>query len=87
MTNSFNSGGIKPVLNSAGGNHSIFAKALIDVLNSHTGVLEGTQIYKEVKDKMLNATASLGIDQVPSYAALKDSEHKFSDFLLITRSD
>jgi hypothetical protein len=35
------SGGLEPVLDAGGGNHSVFTKALLDVLKANSEILEG----------------------------------------------
>jgi hypothetical protein len=43
------SGGIEPVLDSGGGQHSVFAKAFLTMLDENRGVLDGQQISSQIK--------------------------------------
>ncbi len=79
------SGGVKPVLDDGGNGHSIFASALIEVLNSSTGIIDGSQIYDSVKEKVEMRARALKVDQSPLYARLQESEDEFGEFLLIAK--
>ena len=77
------SGDLTPVLDGGGGNHSIFAKALLEVLSESNEVLEGMRLYKEVSARVTFAAASVYVEQVPQYAPLKYSGHEMGEFFLI----
>lgn len=77
------SGGVKPVLDDGGNGHSIFASALIDVLQTSDGIVDGSQLYEEVKSKVEIRARTLNVEQSPQYARLQESEHEFGEFLLI----
>lgn len=79
------SGGVKPVLDDGGNGHSIFASALIDVLKNGQGIIDGSQIYDEVKIKVETRAQTLNVDQSPLYARLQESDHEFGEFLLIAK--
>jgi hypothetical protein len=50
------SGRLEPVLDSGGGNHSIFAKAFISVLGDNKAAIDGTSLYAAVRSEAaLNA--------------------------------
>lgn len=80
------SGGVKPVLDSGGGDHSIFAKAFIDVLNENEGILEGFKLYREVQQRVKTAAAALNVDQEPQYAPIKYAGHEAGEFFLLPES-
>lgn len=80
------SGGVKPVLDSGGGDHSIFAKAFIDVLNENEGILEGFKLYREVQQRVKAAAAALNVDQEPQYAPIKYAGHEAGEFFLLPDS-
>ncbi|MCG8490037.1 MAG: caspase family protein, partial [Sneathiellales bacterium] len=42
------SGGIAPVLDGGGGDHSVFAKAFLKVLSDANGLMEGHSVYRQV---------------------------------------
>ena len=80
------SGGVKPVLDSGGGDHSIFAKALIDVLDGNDRILEGSQLYKQVLVRVKTASKRLKVDQNPQYAPLKYAGHEAGEFFFLPKS-
>ena len=77
------SGGVKPVLDGGGGEHSIFAKAFIDVLNENDTVLEGYKLFREVQRRVKTAAASMNVDQEPQYAPIKYAGHEAGEFFLL----
>ena len=77
------SGGVKPVLDAGGGEHSLFAKALLDALNSNHQILEGFQLYRAVQKRMKKATATLNVDQNPQYAPIKYAGHEAGEFFFL----
>lgn len=66
------SGGLNPVLDSGGGGeHSIFANVLLDVLDKNADVLEGPLLYHQVSKRVETAASELGQKQEPLYAPMK----------------
>ncbi len=81
------SGGVKPVLDTGGGDHSIFAKAFIDVLNENDGILEGFKLFREVQQRVKTAAAALNVDQEPQYSPIKYAGHEAGEFFLLPGSN
>ncbi|MEH6592489.1 MAG: caspase family protein [Halioglobus sp.] len=79
------SGGLKPVLDSGGGTHSMFARALIDVLESNETVMEGRRLHQEVLARVSYRAASISFEQEPEYAPLNFSGHEGGDFLFVPK--
>ncbi|RLC98470.1 MAG: peptidase C14, partial [Chloroflexi bacterium] len=79
------SGGVKPVLDDSGNGHSVFANALIEVLEGNQGILEGSKLFREVKSRVEIRAEELNVDQSPQYATLKHTGHEFGEFLLVNR--
>ena len=82
------SGDLKPVLDSGGGKHSVFAKAFLDVLRENNDILEGQRMYQEVSARVSYAAAAVMTDQgpleqVPQYAPIKFAGHESGDFLFV----
>jgi hypothetical protein len=77
------SGGVKPVLDSGGGDHSIFAQAFLDVLNENKNILESFSLYREVQKRVKHLAATLRIDQDPQYAPIKYAGHEAGEFLFL----
>jgi len=66
------SGGLKPVLDTGGGGqHSVFAKMLLDSLNNNRDVLEGPLLYRQVSQGVRSAAARLNVEQDPRYAPMR----------------
>jgi TPR repeat protein len=79
------SGGVAPVLDAGAGNHSIFAKALLDALAKNSGVIEGQRLHQEIATSVSYAAGSFNIDQVPEYAPIKSAGHEAGDFFFVKR--
>ena len=77
------SGGLEPTLDEGGGGHSVFAKALLDVLQSNNEVLDGRHLYQEVSARVAYAASRMRFEQVPEYAPVKHSGHEGGDFFLV----
>ena len=73
------SGGLEPVADSFGhSGHSVFAAALIDVLNQNKGVMDTTELFSKIRRPvMLNA------DQTPEYSDIRKAGHEGGDFLFV----
>jgi len=77
------SGGLAPVLDGGGGAHSVFAKALLGVLNDLDEVAEGQRIYREVAARVAYEASKYQVEQVPQYAPIKFAGHESGDFLFV----
>ncbi|MDH3326285.1 MAG: caspase family protein [Gammaproteobacteria bacterium] len=76
------SGGVQPVLDEGGGNHSIFAKAFLDALESNKDVLQGYALYRQVTNVVSQNSAN---SQTPEYAPIKHAGHETGQFFFIPR--
>jgi Caspase domain/Sel1 repeat len=79
------SGGVAPVLDAGAGNHSIFAKALLNVLEENAGVVEGQRLHQEIVTSVSYAAGSFNVEQVPEYAPIKSAGHEAGDFFFVAR--
>lgn len=77
------SGGVKPVLDDGGNGHSVFANALLAALDENDGVIESSELFREVKQRVAIRAQELQIQTVPEYAPLKNTGHEFGEFLLV----
>ena len=77
------SGGIAPVLDEGGGDHSIFARAFIDILDNNQDVLEGQKLFRQVSAMVSVAADKYRVEQVPEYAPIRHAGHESGDFLLV----
>jgi len=81
------SGGLKPVIEGGGGDHSLFAKNLLEVLKNHRGLLEGQRLYRDLSPRVSQAASQLGIEQIPEYAPMQFAGHEGGDFLFVPRAE
>jgi uncharacterized caspase-like protein len=80
------SGGLAPVPDDGGNGHSIFANALIEVLDRGEGVIESSAVFREVKQRVEDRAEALQVDQTPDYAQLKRTGHEYGEFVLVARA-
>jgi hypothetical protein len=75
------SSGIEPVSDAGGRNeHSIFAEALLDALRANTDVLEGHELFTQIRRPV-----AVNSDQIPEYSDIRKAGHDGGDFLFIVR--
>ncbi|OQY51209.1 MAG: hypothetical protein DRR08_03170 [Candidatus Parabeggiatoa sp. nov. 2] len=79
------SGGIKPVLDTGGGQHSIFAKAFIDTLENNTEIMAAYKVYRQVAALVNDAAAATRFDQVPEYAPIRYAKHEAGEFFFVPK--
>ena len=74
------SGGLEPVADSAGGDHSPFARALLKALAENQSILEGSGLFNAVRRPVLAVA-----DQTPEYSDVRQAGHDGGDFLFVRR--
>jgi hypothetical protein len=79
------SGGLAPVLDAGGGRHSVFAKALLDTLESISDVTEGQALYRSIAARVAHAAARFEFEQTPQFAPIAHAGHESGDFFLLPR--
>jgi len=72
------SGGIEPVTDVGGGDHSIFAATFIRILSENDGVLDGHQLFTTLRKRVM-----MGADQTPEYGDIRKAGHDGGDFLFV----
>ena len=72
------SGGLEPVLDAGGGEHSVFARAFLDALRAATGILDGASLFNAVKEPVV-----VNADQTPEYSDVRKAGHGGGDFLFV----
>jgi len=80
------SGGIAPVMDAGGGRHSVFAKALLEVLENNHELLDGQSLHREVAARVAYAAANLQFEQMPEYAPIRFAGHEAGEFFLLPGS-
>ncbi len=77
------SGGVAPVMDEGGGQHSVFAQSLLTTLQNNSEVMDGQRLYREVSAAVALAADRYNIEQVPEYAPIKHAGHESGDFFLV----
>lgn len=75
------SGGLEPVLDGGGDGHSVFARAFLTTLQENTGILDGTDVFHQVRNRV-----RLNAEQSPQYSNIRFTGHQVGgDFLFTAR--
>lgn len=77
------SGGDKPVLDNAGGNNSVFAKAFLEELRKNDSILSGPELFIRIRDKVRVGSRTVGYEQEPEFKAIKGAGHEVGDFFFV----
>ena len=77
------SGGVEPVLDSAGGAHSAFANVFLQVLRENNGALLGREVFRRLQLRVAAMAERLSVPQVPEYAPIQFSGHEAGDFVFV----
>lgn len=73
------SGGLEPVADSGGGGeHSVFARALLTALQENHDVLDGQQLFHLIRRPVI-----LNASQTPEYTDMRYAGHEGGDFLFV----
>jgi hypothetical protein len=80
------SGGVQPVADTARGEHSMFAGALISALTDNNQLLTGQRLYREIAASMALKGATAGLQQVPEYSPIQFAGHEAGEFFFMPRS-
>ncbi|MEL6662106.1 MAG: caspase family protein [Pseudomonadota bacterium] len=77
------SGGLQPVADGGGGEHSLFAEALISVLETNVGILPADELHHEVYERVVGRAVALQHDQEPEYREITTGTHEGGDFIFV----
>ena len=72
------SGGLEPVMDSGGGNNSVFANSFLSILRDNDGVLDASQLFSQLRPKVM-----LNSPQTPEYGNIHQAGHDGGDFLFV----
>ncbi len=72
------SGGLEPVADGGGGDHSVFAREFIEVLAGTNDILDGQSLYDRLKHQVV-----VNADQTPRYDNIRKAGHDGGDFLFV----
>jgi hypothetical protein len=76
------SGGNEPVMDSDGGEHSLFAKKFIETLKENKSVITTQKIFEDIKKYV-----AVNADQTPERAAIYKAGHDGGDFLFFAKNN
>ncbi len=75
------SGALEPVSDQGGGKHSVFAHAFLKSLRENAGLMDGTQLFGDVRKQVL-----LNARQTPQYSNIRFAGHDVGgDFVFLRR--
>ena len=77
------SGGLAPVMDAGGGEHSVFASAFLQVLAGNADLLTGRSLYEAIAARVAFAASRYDFEQIPAYAPIARSGHEAGDFMLL----
>ncbi|MCL7943689.1 caspase family protein [Marinobacter sp. ATCH36] len=77
------SGGVQPVLDSGGSDHSVFTKAFLDVLQENGLVLETERLFLAIRERVSDAAFDLNVRQIPTYEPIHMAGHEAGDFVFV----
>jgi hypothetical protein len=81
------SGGVEPVLDSAGGRHSVFAEAFVQLLRDNDGLIMGREVFRRLQLRVAATAQRASVPQVPEYAPIKFAGHEAGDFIFVRGTD
>jgi hypothetical protein len=76
------SGGTQPVMDGGGGDHSIFARSLLNALEMNDGILQGPDLYLEVTSRVRSSSDN-AIGQVPAFAPIQNTGDLGAPFFFV----
>jgi hypothetical protein len=79
------SGGNKPVIDSVGDEHSIFAGKLIEILRNNESVMTVPELFAAVEESVRKRAAASNISQKPVLKSIKGAGHEIGDFFFVPR--
>ncbi len=79
------SGGLQPVLDSGGGDHSLFAKHFLEALEKNEGIIDAYTLYNQIFMDVKEGALVMDVDQSPQYAPIKNANHYSVDYFFINR--
>ena len=74
------SGGLEPVRDSGGGDHSVFAKAFLEALQENRDVMGGQALFDAIKRPVV-----LDSDQTPQYSDIRKAGHEGGEFMFVRK--
>src|SRR5262245_5740491 len=79
------SGGLEPVLDGIGGQHSVFAKMFMEVLGANNGVMLGRDVFRQLQLQVSALAQRADVPQVPEYLPIKFAGHEGGEFFFVRK--
>ncbi len=80
------SGGLEPVLDSGGGQFSVFAKELIAALEQNKEHLEARSLYEKIAPKVRAVAEFMNIEQTPEYGRITAAGDDNGEFFFVPKN-
>ena len=79
------SGGVQPVPDVGSGNHSFFARAFLNALESNKKLLEAQRVFRQVSTSLALNTSNSALPQLPQYAPIRFAGHESGEFFFLPK--
>lgn len=79
------SGGVEPVVDTAGGSHSPFAQSFLELLGQNRGVLPTQELFRQLQLRVIAMVQQIQFQQVPEYAPIRFAGHQSGDFVFVRK--
>lgn len=80
------SGGVKPVLDGANGQHSMFAGSLIEILENNDDVIRDNMLFSRLAVNVRRRNQAQNISYTPEMRPIRSAGHSGGDFYFVPRS-
>ncbi len=77
------SGGLSPVLDQGDGRHSVFSKALLEVLGGNSRIAEISRMFGQIQTRVVAEAARFGVEQGPQLAPIAQAGDEGGDFFFV----
>lgn len=77
------SGGDNPVLDSGGDGDSVFAHALLEVLQSNQGLLSAPQLFGRLRERVQAEAKTNNFTETPEFKTIREAGHEMGDFFFL----
>lgn len=77
------SGGLSPVLDGSTGEHSVFARALIESLEGTDSLVRAQDLFVQIAERTAGLAALQGVDQRPEMRPIREAGHEAGSFFFL----
>ena len=79
------SGGLKPVLDGGGGDHSIFARMFLNALKTNSKPMTSYDLFNRINRKITDQALTYNVEQTPEIGTIERAGHVGRDFVFMPR--